>query len=232
MAAAAFAAWHVYRRRSPFGPAIWLTWRIVRLYVNVWCRLRRDGPCTLPRSGGVILAANHTSGLDPLCIYGTCRYRIVSFMVEKKYYDLPVVHWFQKLVGCIPIDRAKPAKSTVVEVLRRLRDGGCLGIFPQGTFERPEESVEGKTGVAMFALRTGATVIPCHISGTRYFDSIFASFFFRQSVCVKYGPPVDLSPYAGRARDKQALEEASELIMRKIRELAPPKKTAAEGAQN
>lgn len=69
----------------------------------------------------------------------------------------------------------------------------------------------------MFALRSGATVIPCHISGTRYSDSILRSFFIRHTVRVKYGKPIDLTEFRGHARDKDALTRAADRIMREIR---------------
>ena len=73
--------------------------------------------------------------------------------------------------------------------------------------------------MGLIALRSGATVIPCHISGTVYSDSAAATFFVRQEVRIRYGPPVDLSQFRGRAKDRQAQEDASEAIMAAIRKL-------------
>lgn len=100
-------------------------------------------------------------------------------------------------------------------------------MFPQGTFERPDAEVPGpKHGIGMIALRTGATVVPAHISGTKYFDNPFRAFFSRHQVRVAWGQPIDLSAFAGREKDKSAPEEIAALIMRRINELAPPKPEA------
>lgn len=218
----AAVAWRVYRRRDPARAVVRLVWWLVRFYAGFWCRVRRSGPCTVPHRGPVIVAANHTCGVDPLLILGTCTHRIVSFIVERRYYDAPVAGWFMRLAGCIPVDRENPGRSFLANSLRLLKDGGCLGIFPQGTYVAPDEpDPDAKSGVGILALRTGATVIPCHISGTRYAYNPFVSLFRWHRARVRFGRPVDLSWLRGRERDKDAPQEASAAIMAAIRALGP-----------
>lgn len=220
---AAATAWGVFRRGDPFPPLISLLREILQFYARFWLRLRRDGACTIPPRGAVILASNHTAGVDPMAILATSPHRLVSFLVAEEYYHRPIAGWFMRKAGCIPIDRKNPGKSFLVGCLRTLNAGGCLGIFPQGTFEEPgKEEPDAKSGVGLLALRSGATVVPCHISGTRYFDSPFAAYLVRHRMRIRYGPPIDLSAFAGREKDREAHEEASALIMEKIRALAPP----------
>ena len=214
-------AWREYRRGDYASASLRVVLHLATFYIRFWCRVKRVGPCTVPRSGPVIVASNHTAGLDPISILATCQYRVISFLVERRFYDLPVLGWFQRLIDCVPIDREKPGKSTFAAVLRLLKSGGCLGVFPQGAIPKPEENLSGKAGIAMFALRSGATVIPCYISGTRYSKSILRSFFIRHTVRVKYGKPIDLSEFRGQKRDKDALARAADLIMREIKNLAP-----------
>ncbi len=73
--------------------------------------------------------------------------------------------------------------------------------------------------MGVLALRTWAPVIPCHISGARFFDNPFLAYLVRHSIRVRYGPPVDLSAFRGREKERAAQQEASELIMAKVREL-------------
>lgn len=222
-------AWRELRRGDPHSGVVWLAWRLIRFYAGFWGRVRRAGACTVPRSGPVILAANHTAGVDPLMILGTCTHRIVSFVVEQKYYSAPVAGWFMRLADCIPVNRASPTKSFLTNSLRLLKGGGCLGIFPQGTYVAPSEAEpEAKAGVGALALRSGATVVPCHISGTRYDDSPFVSLFRRHRVRIRYGAPVDLADLRARERDKDAAQAASERIMQAIRSLGD--RMAADGA--
>jgi 1-acyl-sn-glycerol-3-phosphate acyltransferase len=220
-------AWREYRRHETTTPVASLLWKIGRFYAHFWCRARRDGICTIPREGPVILAANHTSGIDPIIIQTTTLHRLISFVVAKEYYGRPIAGWFMRLVGCVPIDRASPGKAFLSSCLKKLKTGGCLGIFPQGTFVSPDqEQPEAKYGVGVLALRTGATVIPCHISGTSYRASPFAAYFTRHTVRIKYGRPIDLTSFRGREKDRAAAQEVSDLIMARITELAPPNERA------
>ena len=214
--------WREYHRTETVSSLLSILWKIVRFYAHFWCRARRDGICTIPRQGPVILAANHTAGVDPLIIQGTTLHRLVGFVVAREYYEHPLAGWFMRQVGCVPIDRENPGKSFLSACLRRLKAGGCLGIFPQGTFVSPDQEQPGaRYGVGVLALRTKATVIPCHISGTTFRYSPFAAYFVRHRVRIKYGRPVDLSQFRGKERDRDAAQRASELIMSKINELAP-----------
>lgn len=206
----------------PSGPVLQVIWWLVRFYAHFWCRLRREGVNTIPRDGPVILAANHTAGIDPIVLQATTTHRLIGFLVEKKYYDVPVANWFMRLVHCVPVDRENPGRSFYSGCIKMLKQGGTLGIFPQGTFERPgQASLEAKAGVGALALRTGAPVVPCHISGTRFYENPFRAFFSRHEVRVRFGPVIDLSAYAGRDKEKGVAEEVADLIMRKVFELAP-----------
>ena len=226
---AACLAWREYHRTETVSSLVSILWKIVRFYAHFWCRARRDGICTIPRQGPVILAANHTAGVDPLIIQGTTLHRLVGFVVAKEYYEHPLAGWFMRQAGCVPIDRENPGRSFLSACLRKLKAGDCLGIFPQGTYVGPdEEQPEAKYGVGILALRTGATVIPCHISGTTFRYNPFAAYFIRHKVRIKYGRPIDLTGFRGKERERDAAQRVSELIMSRINELAPRAQEAAQ----
>ncbi|MBN2445273.1 MAG: MFS transporter [Phycisphaerae bacterium] len=215
-------AWRIYRRHDAERPMTRLMWLLIIFYAHFWARTKRVGPCTVPRRGPVILAANHTSGIDPLAMLATCRNRVISFLVEQKYYAPPLARWFMEMAHCVPVDRDKPAQSFFRNSLRLLKHGGLLGIFPQGTYEPPDDPIPpAKPGIGTLALRSGATVIPCHLSGTTYVYNPFACLFRRHSVRIRYGPPIDLSAFQGREKDQNVAQEVADHIMRKINALAP-----------
>lgn len=216
------ASWRSYRRGQPLPPITWLTLHLTRFYARFWCRMRREGPCTIPIDGPVIVAANHTAGVDPLCLIAASPHRLISFLVAEEHYVKPIANYFMRMVDCVPIDRANPGKSFLVGSMGVLKKGGCFGIFPQGTFETPGgEAPDAKAGVGMLALRSGAPVVPCHIGGTTYRDSPFLALFLRHRVRLKFGKPVDLSDLTPRARQREAQAEAAERIMAAIASLAP-----------
>ncbi|MBU0638705.1 MAG: MFS transporter [Planctomycetes bacterium] len=222
LALAAWLAWRDYRRSDRYGALLTLLWQTTRFHAAFWMGLKRIGPCTVPREGPVIIAANHTSGADPLLILAASPHRLCGFVVAQEYYHRPLAGWFMRQVDCIPINRANPGKAFLSACLRTLHAGGCLGIFPQGTFVAPDEGEPAaKPGIGVIALRTGATVVPCHISGTTYTRSPFAALFRRHKARVRFGKPIDLSAFHGHERDRDTSQRISELIMTKIWELAP-----------
>ncbi len=211
-------AWRSYRRphRAYPGPIVLLSW-IAQTYARLVGRLRRIGPCTIPPRGAVIVAANHTCGFDPILIQACCPYRLISYLVAREYYDMPLAGWFMRLCRCVPIDRQRPAKSFATQSLRLLRDGGCLCVFPQGTFEKPgQPHPPPRPGVGLLAIRTGVPVIPCCIEGTRYFDSPFRSYFARHDARVRFGKPVNLKDLIRDARGPDTPRRAAERIMQAI----------------
>jgi DHA3 family macrolide efflux protein-like MFS transporter len=209
-----------YRRNDPYGLRLSLSWWVVEVYARFWCKLKRVGHCTLPREGPVILAANHTSGVDSLAIYASQRVRQLRFLVADKYYNQTVANWFMRLAGCIPISLTNPRKQAVTDAIEALKAGDCVAIFPQGTYVEIEETdPPAKPGIGLIALRSRATVIPCHISGTTYHFNPFRSLWLRHDVRVKYGQPLKFERQAGPIAP-QARAVAEE-IMAAIRKLAP-----------
>jgi 1-acyl-sn-glycerol-3-phosphate acyltransferase len=212
-------AWRTYRRGDPHSPLVWLLWRVLRLYTAFWCRVERQGPCSVPRRGPVILAANHTSGIDPLLILGTCTHRLTAFLVEREYYH-GLTGALVRLAGCVPVDRARPTASSVRAALRVLDAGGCLGVFPQGGFVAPgEPEPDARPGVGYLALRSGAVIVPCHISGTRYTDRPLGALWRRHRARIRFGRPIDVSAWAAQPNRKAAARALSEHVLREVQAL-------------
>ncbi len=226
---AAVLALRVYRRTAHHGPLVGLVWVVQRIYARMWCGARRDGPCTIPRTGPVILASNHTCGIDPMVILATSPYRLPAFVVEGKYYYTPIARWFMNLARCIPVRQAQPGAAFFRQSLRFLKEGGCLAIFPQGLFEEPGAMLpEAKRGVGWLALRSGATVIPCHISGTHHHANPFLAFLRPHRARIRYGKPIDLAAVGVDRHDRETADAASALIMQQVQALAPDQEDYAD----
>ncbi len=208
-------------RRGRFRPAVEFWRNLAEFHNRLVARVRRHGPCTIPATGPVILAANHGCSLDPLLLISTSPNRYPSFMVAREYMRVPLFGRIIKLIECIPVNRTGVDTASIKAALRHLADGRVLGIFPQGRIQRPDEPRELQEGVALLALRGGATVIPAHISGAHHSDSVVTPFLRPHRAVVRYGPPVDLSPWQGREKDRTAYREVAEHIMERINVLAP-----------
>ncbi len=180
---------------------------LMRIIFAILYPLRMVGAENLPDSGAAILCGNHMSLLDPLAA-GVAVKRPVRFMGKKELFHVPVVRWMVRSLGAFPVDRGNADMTAVRTALAILRDGGVLGIFPQGG--RELTGYRGmETGVALIALKSGAPVIPMR----------FLKRFrpFRRNTLI-IGEAVDLSAYSLRA-GSEALNKATEKIETEIARL-------------
>ncbi|MCH8053737.1 MAG: MFS transporter [Planctomycetes bacterium] len=212
--------WRHHHRRSPYSWMVGAVKSFNEVVCKFWYRLRRDGICTVPHEGGCIITANHTSGTDPCLLSAACHHRLCSWMVAREYYNLPLCRHLIQELECIPVRRDGRDIAATKQALRQLRAGKLLGIFIEGRIAGPDEEAQPRDGVAALALRSKATVIPAHISGVKYHDSVLLTFLLRHRVRIKYGPPVDLSEFTD-PKDREQVHAATLKIWSAIQALAP-----------
>jgi 1-acyl-sn-glycerol-3-phosphate acyltransferase len=204
-----------YRRPSlPWGQAVGR--RIIAVYLTLWHRWRLAGACRIPTTGPVIVAANHTSGLDPLALIIGSRRRLIRFMVAREYYQRPIVGRLCRWIGCIPVNRSAADATSVRAALRALRQEAVLGVFPEGGISADHTLRPGKPGIAMLALLSGAPVVPVYISGTRPCQSITRDFLQRATLVVHFGAPLRFGHLRHRRRDHATLQMVTDQIMQAI----------------
>ncbi|WP_276351693.1 lysophospholipid acyltransferase family protein [Cohnella caldifontis] len=179
---------------------------IVRGIYRLLFRLEAAGIENIPAEGPVILASNHLSAQDPFTL-GAWVPRKVHYMAKAELFRIPVVAPVIRTWGAFPVKRGGVSKEAIRTAITLLQQGNVMGIFPEG--HRNETLGQGKRGTVAIALRSGATVVPVAIIGKyRLFRKMYAV----------YGAPVDLKPYA-ETGTPEAMEQATELIMSKIREM-------------
>jgi 1-acyl-sn-glycerol-3-phosphate acyltransferase len=183
----------------------------------------------VPRSGGVILAVNHVSYIDPLLlahfVYGCGR--IPRFLAKIEVFRLPLAGRVVRGAGQIPVLRHTPdaaqALSAAVEALAR---GECLVIYPEGTITKDPQMwpMQARTGVARLALMTGAPVIPLAQWGAQEIlgRDRRVRLLPRRRMRYQAGPPVDLSPWHDAGTngqpDADTLRAITDTIMASISE--------------
>lgn len=148
-------------------------------------RIRVEGAENVPRTGGVIVCANHTKAIDPIFLGIACP-RAVQFMAKQEIFAVPVLGWLVKQLKAFPVDREGNDRGALKRSLTVLEEGGCFGIFPEGTRVKSGEMGEFHGGTAYLALKTGAQVVPVGITPGY---SLFGT------VVVRFGAPVDLDEF-------------------------------------
>jgi len=129
-----------------------------------------EGLDHLPRGGGVILAGNHVSWIDPVflaCWLTPATGRAINWMGKAEALRWPLVGSFLRMNGVFGVRRG----SADLEAFRLaegvLHSGQVLGIYPEGTRSRDGRIGEFRDGVALLALRSGVPVLPVAVSGTQ-----------------------------------------------------------------
>ncbi|HEX4017542.1 MAG TPA: lysophospholipid acyltransferase family protein [Frankiaceae bacterium] len=123
------------------------------------------GQDNVPATGGVIIAANHLSWVDPFTL-GHFVYqagRIPRFMAKESIFRLPVIGWIVRGADQIPVHRGeRDGAAALSDAVEALRDGEAVLIYPEGTITRDPDwwPMHAKTGVARLALMSGAPIIP------------------------------------------------------------------------
>ncbi len=135
---------------------------------------------------GVILAPNHASYLDPPII-GISLKRPVTFLAKDYLFKAFFIGTVMRLIGALPVKSETNDFRSIRELLRVLRVGGCVSVFPEGTRSVDGGLKEAEDGIGFIALKSGAWVVPAYIEGT--FDAFprNARFFKCRPVRMFYG---------------------------------------------
>jgi len=211
----------VRTRRSRLGSRLAAVENLNEFIAKFWWRLQRVGRPTVPLTGPAILVANHTCSADPLFLSAAVPYRPISFMVAAEFTNLPVARQFMRLIECIPVKRDGRDTAATKQAIRQLRAGNALGIFIEGRIVPPGEHAEPRDGAAVLALKTGAVVIPVHISGASPSNGILAGLLLRHRARVRFGRPVDMTEFLNSERSRDVIRAATDKIYTAILALAP-----------
>jgi 1-acyl-sn-glycerol-3-phosphate acyltransferase len=187
----------------------------------VWPQ-RVEGAHHVPRRGPVILAANHLALIDPLFIGVACP-RQVRFIAKQELFDdttLPkrALTALLRSFGQLAVDRrpGQSAQEAMDNSLAVLESGEVFGIFPEGTRSPDGRLYRGQTGLAWLALTSAAPVVPVALAGTERILPPGRRVPSLNRVGVRFGAPVDLSPWKGQAHKARPRREATDAIMAAI----------------
>ena len=199
-------------------------------------RVRIEGDLdAIPRDGPVILAANHISNADPVIIGAWLTPRLgrrIHWLGKREMFDWPFVGWVARNGGVVPVDRGGADVEAFRMAARVLEAGHVLVVFPEGTRSPTAELQQPKDGLALLALRTGATIVPIGISNT---DRIWPKG--RKiphpggHATMRVGEPFKVADLLPPELDRKSAKRlATSLIMRRIAALLDPRHRGPYGA--
>lgn len=167
-----------------------LVWGAVRLYCRLVHRIRVRGLENLPSARPLIVVANHTSGVDPLLIAAACPFEVRWIMALDMRHPWGEFVW--RWARVIFVNREVPSSAGTREAIQHLKEGGVIGVFPEGGIERPHGRVlPFMPGVGFLIKKTGALVLPVVLEGTPDVDPAWHSLRRFSRAVVNIMPPID-----------------------------------------
>jgi 1-acyl-sn-glycerol-3-phosphate acyltransferase len=189
-------------------------WAVARPTLGTILRLlaplRIYGSDRVPREGGVVLALNHFSWLDPPAFGAACP-RPIYYMAKSEIHEVRGLGPLIRSFGTFAVRRGESDRDAVRLAREVVRDGNALGLFVEGTRQRSGVPGEAKPGAAMIALHEQVPVVPAAIHGSQTWK--LGTF---RPVSVAWGSPVR---FDGLSPGGRAYREVSTEIERRIRAL-------------
>lgn len=161
------------------------------------------GKENIPKDGAILIVGNHKHLYDQ-CLSIISTKRFIKYMAKREYFDNKKTRWFFKAVGCISVDRSVHDGKAKNEAIETLKNGGAIGLFPEGTRNKTQEFLlPFKFGAVSMAKKTDAYLVPFGITGNYVFRS--------KNLVIKYGKPFKVTD--------MELEEANKLLYETVKKL-------------
>jgi 1-acyl-sn-glycerol-3-phosphate acyltransferase len=201
-------------------------WTLFRAVYAMYFRWRVFGAENVPLSGGVILASNHASFLDPPLVGAGLR-RDINYLARESLFRYPGIGSLLRSWNAVPVDRDGGGAAGLREILNRLLAGGGIILFPEGTRTPDGKLQPARSGIGLTVIKSEVPVIPVRTFGT--FEAFGRDHKFPRPVrvAVKYGRPMKFEAQraeaktCNKARLKQIYQQVAHEIMAAIAKLEP-----------
>ena len=180
---------------------------VATILARLGYRFKVTGQENIPKDGAFLLCANHIHAFDPVMM-AVFSPRRLNFMGKKELFKNPAVRTFLQSVGGFPVDRGATDMQAYRKSMEILKNDKGLLIFSQGT--RMEGFENAKGGVAMFALKSGAPIVPVGIRG---------SYRFLSKLYINIGKPISMEKYQGQKIKSELVDEVMNTVTTQIVDL-------------
>jgi 1-acyl-sn-glycerol-3-phosphate acyltransferase len=187
---------------------VWKSLQIIaRVGTTLFFGLKTYGRENVPKTGGVLLVANHQSYLDPVLV-AVHLYRPVSFLAKSELFENPFLAALIRELHAFPVRQGEGDIGAVKEVIRKLGEGYALNIYPEGTRTVTGDIEPLEKGIALIIRRAKVPVVPVAIHGSFEAWPKGSVIFHPHPIRVKYGKPMD---FAGKKPDEIVRELEAEM---------------------
>jgi len=201
-------------------------WCGFRALYKLYFRWRVYNAERVPLEGGVILASNHASFLDPPLVGSGVR-RGINYLARENLFRFPVVGWVLRHWQVVPVDRDGGGAAGLRAILDRLLAGSAIILFPEGTRTRDGKLQPARSGIGLTVIKSTAPVVPVRVFGTFEAYGRHLRFPRPYRVAVKYGQPMPFTQLraeaktCSKARLKEIYQQVADELMAAIAQLEP-----------
>ncbi|TLD69429.1 1-acyl-sn-glycerol-3-phosphate acyltransferase [Phragmitibacter flavus] len=198
--------------------AYWLGYTFFKTMARGFFDYSVVGKERLEIEGGALLVCNHASFLDPP-FAGIALDQDIHFLARKSLMTNPMAKAVYKAWNSIPVDQDKPDMSSLKAVVRLLKQGEKVLVFPEGSRTADGNLQEGQPGVGLIVTKALVPVIPMRLFGTREALPMGGKFFQPSEITLVVGEPwfYDASKY--REAGKELYAAISKELMAEVEKL-------------
>jgi 1-acyl-sn-glycerol-3-phosphate acyltransferase len=202
-------------------------WTCFRMMYAVYFRWRVFNAERVPPQGGVILASNHASFLDPPLV-GSGLKRDINYLARESLFRYPGIGALLRSWNAVPVDRDGGGAKGLKTILSRLLDGNGIILFPEGTRTLDGRLQPAQSGIGLIVIKSAAPVVPVRVFGTfEAYGKHVGVLPHPHRVMVKYGRPMNFeglraeAKTCDKARLKEIYQQVADEIMAAIAKLEP-----------
>jgi 1-acyl-sn-glycerol-3-phosphate acyltransferase len=203
------------------NPYYWIGYHGSRLLARFFFRFRIVHRERMIQTGAVIVAMNHQSYLDPPLAGNACD-RAIYFLAKKSLLGAPILRWLLPRLNVIPVDLEGNDRSALKALIRVLRAGECVLVFPEGSRTPDGRLQSALAGVGLIIVKTRAPVVPMRIFGA--FDAwpIGGKLRLWRRITIVVGEPIYFSNTDFENPGRTTYAAASQRVMDAIAAIKIP----------
>jgi 1-acyl-sn-glycerol-3-phosphate acyltransferase len=170
----------------------WIGWMSFGAAFRSLFGMRVTGEEHLITKGPVLVASNHQSYLDPPLIGNLYKDEMV-YLARKTLFN-GITRWLYLQWNAIPVDQDRPDMGSLKTIIRKLKEGHRVLVFPEGARTEDGNLGEAAPGIGLIAVKSGVPIQPVRISGAREALPRGSGRIHFARITVHVGPPIILSP--------------------------------------
>ena len=191
-----------------------------KLLAKTFYSMKVIHPERMIEEGPLVLAVNHSSYFDPP-LAGICSKRAVYYLARKDLMKWPLLGPLFPQMNVIPVERGGNDMSALRDVIKKVRQGNGIVLFPEGTRSKDGNLQSGKAGIGLIIAKTKAPVLPMRIFGAYEAFPKGTRGLKLTKIRVVIGEPIHLTPEEIGDNSRENYQAISNRIMAAIAKLTP-----------